>query len=417
MLREKIVASSPRERIWRKSRPPVNDQAAKLFSSETPDPTAGKADSAIAVAFLHQARIAIRTYLGYVIAHRSRNQSSGNMKLFPLFIGIVSSIQIALVYSEETGIERCEVLPLPEHQVSLQVDGEEKTRWHFGKEYPRPFFYPFLGPSGSALTRMGHPGAQNHDHHRSIWFAHHDVNGLSFWSDQNENQIRQKHWYAYRDGETEAVMASVTGWFDPNGIELMEQDLVAALRPGTGGETFLEFQITMRPGAGQEKVELGKTNFGLLAVRVAKSLSVHFGGGVLTNSEGKVGEPEIFGEPARWMDYSGPVAAGTGENRKTVTEGITYFDHPDNPRYPSRWHVRSDGWMGSSFCMEEGFTITPENPLTLRYLLHAHGGEYDAETAEKVALDFARQARFEIGKSERPHRQFDVWRSEEDVPE
>jgi len=32
-------------------------------------------------------------------------------------------------------------------------------------------------------------------------------------------------------------------------------------------------------------------------------------------------------------------------------------------------------------------------------------------------LDFARQARFEIGKSERPHRQFDVWRSEEDVPE
>ena len=37
-------------------------------------------------------------------------------------------------------------------------------------------------PSGATLTRIGHPGAENHDHHRSVWFAHHKVNGLDFWS-------------------------------------------------------------------------------------------------------------------------------------------------------------------------------------------------------------------------------------------
>src|SRR5438874_232420 len=68
----------------------------------------------------------------------------------------------------------------------------------------------------------------------------------------------------------------------------------------------------------------GKTNFGFLAVRVAKNLSEHFGGGVLTNSEGAKSEPAIFGKQAKWMDYSGPVPNGH-------TEGITYFDHPTNP--------------------------------------------------------------------------------------
>ena len=37
---------------------------------------------------------------------------------------------------------RCELIPLPEHQISFQIDGVEKTRWHFGEEYPRPFFFP-----------------------------------------------------------------------------------------------------------------------------------------------------------------------------------------------------------------------------------------------------------------------------------
>jgi len=67
-----------------------------------------------------------------------------------------------------SSLARCEVIPQPDHQVAFQVDGVERARWHFGPSYPRPFFYPFPGPSGATLTRMGHPGAPNHDHHRSI---------------------------------------------------------------------------------------------------------------------------------------------------------------------------------------------------------------------------------------------------------
>ncbi len=306
--------------------------------------------------------------------------------------------------------DRCELIPLPDHQVSFQIDGIETTRWHFDPKYPRPFFYPFNGPSGSALTRMGHPGAQNHDHHRSIWFAHNKVNGLDFWAENTGATIRQKFWYRYRDGNSEAIMASALGWFDATGKELMEQDLVAATIPLENGEHLLELQITMRPAAGQETVTLDKTNFGFLAVRVAKSLSQYFGGGELTNSEGAVGEEAIFGKPARWMDYSGPVTVGTGKDRRTLNEGITYFDHPENPRYPTAWHVRSDGWMGASFCLNEGFTITAGSTLTLRYLLYAHSGKCDPDKAAPIAESFGKRLGFEMNKSKQPHRQYEVWR-------
>ena len=89
-------------------------------------------------------------------------------------------------------------------------------------------------------------------------------------------------------------------------------------------------------------------------------------------------------------------------------EGITYFDHPDNPGFPSKWHVREDGWMGASFCMDEGRTLEPGQPLRLRYLLHAHGGGVDAARAARIAEAFARAALYVVVPSKAKHRQFEV---------
>ena len=322
-----------------------------------------------------------------------------------LFAGVLSA-------DEPFALKRCEIVPLPEQQVSFSVDGVEQTRWYFGNDASRPFFYPLKGPSGASLTRMGHPGAPNHDHHRSVWFAHHDVAGADFWSEGFGPRVRQKSWYAYDDGDNEAVMATLCGWYDGQGKELMEQDVVAALIPMGGGEHALEIQTTLRPARGADSVQLGKTNFGFLAVRVAKTLSVHFGGGSIHDSEGRQGEKEIFGQTARWMDYSGPVAVGTGANRRAVVEGITYFDHPANPRYPTRWHVREDGWMGASFCFDDGYTVTQQSPLTLRYLLHTHAGPYDQAKAQAIHDAFASRPAFTISKGTRPHCQYEVRRGE-----
>ena len=283
------------------------------------------------------------------------------------------------------------------------------VRWHFGAEYPARSSIRSMGVS-APLIRMGHPSREP----RSppvVWLAHASVGGADFWSDNTSARVRQKHWYAYQDGDGEAVMASVCGWYDGSGKELLEQDLVAALIPLEGGEHALEIQITLRPPAATESVELGKTNFGLLAVRVAKTVSAHFGGGVLTNSEARQGEEAVFGQPARWMDYSGP-GRRAGSDRKSLVEGITYFDHPRNPRYPVNWHVRQDGWMGAAFSMNDGYTITADAPLVLRYLLHAHRGAYDRAKAHAQHEQFTNRPGFRISKSTKPHCQYEVARAD-----
>ena len=296
---------------------------------------------------------------------------------------------------------KCQILPEMPHQAAFQLGGRETLRWQFSQDYPRPCFFPFKGPSGISLTRMGHPGAPNHDHHQSVWFAHNDVSGCTFWANNpGSGRIRQKDWLCYEESDEHALMAVSLGWYDgKTQREVLDHTLIAIHRPGEGGEHTLELQSTFKAPA--QPVQLGKTNFGFLAVRVAKSLSIHFGGGQLTDSEGRVGEEAIFGKQAVWMDYSGPVADG-------ITEGITFHDHPANPRHPARWHVRSDGWMGAAFCLDEGFLIEPAKPLQLRYLLHAHRGPADAARAAQHQAAFARWPLFEVIKSTGKHRQFET---------
>lgn len=301
---------------------------------------------------------------------------------------------------------RCEILPLDGQQVAFRIDRKELTRWHFGTDATRPFFFPVNGPSGSSLTRIGHPGAPNHDHHRSVWFAHNKVLGIDFWSENTPARIRQKQWLAYRDGDDEAVMATQLGWFDGHDPkELLEQELVAAVRPMSDGEWQLEIQATFRPRA--DSLEFQKTNFGIFAVRVAKNISEHFGGGKLTASHGGAGEKAIFGKPAHWVDYSGPVpTAGKAER----FEGITYFDHPANPGHPLSWHVREDGWMGASLCLHGPVITTRKSPLVVRHLLHIHSKPVDAKRADTVFAEFAKRPGFTVKRARVKHEHYEVAR-------
>ena len=66
--------------------------------------------------------------------------------------------------------------------------------------------------------------------------------------------------------------------------------------------------------------------------------------------------------------------------------------------------------MGASFCLQDGYIIRHDQPLRLRYLLHAHAGAYNAAQAETVHRAFASRPDFIIFESKQRHRQFDVRR-------
>lgn len=297
---------------------------------------------------------------------------------------------------------RCTVVPLPDDQVSLRIDGIERTRWHFGSPYPRPFFYPLLAPNGHSVTRMGHPGASNHDHHRSVWFAHSDLLGHDFWSENGGTRIAQPQWYAYQDGNDHAVMGVALHWLDGHDPRpLLQSEMTAAIAPLDEHRWTLELQLTLRADA--EGIEFRKSNFGLLGVRVAKSISAHFGAGTITGADGRQDESELFGQPNRWLDYSGPVAAGSPD---PLMAGITVMDHPTNHAHAAHWHVRRDGWIGPSLSRHDAVLVPPDRPLVMRYLLLIHDGPHDAEATDALFDSFAATAAWQRRAASEPHLQW-----------
>ena len=137
------------------------------------------------------------------------------------------------------------------------------------------------------------------------------------------------------------------------------------VRPLPDGDWLLLLDVELEPEG--PPVTLGATAFGPVGVRMAKTIGVHDGGGRIRNSEGNVDEQGpngAFRKRARWVDYSGPIAPG-------VVEGITLLDYPSNPNHPPPFHVRDDGWMGASPCLNRPITIEPGAAPAALWASHA----------------------------------------------
>lgn len=288
-----------------------------------------------------------------------------------------------------------QAVPQAQNQVSLQRDGVEIARYHFGGENNRPFVFPLIGPAGRSVTRMGHPNdPQSHKHHYSVWTSHRDVNGVSFWEETGKNVGRIVHRTMDRfvDSDDLAAIETTNEWLDPAGKPLLRERRRTAARWLPGKEWLLIVDLMLTATGGP--VTLGKTSFGPMAVRLAKTIGVHDGGGTIRNSEGATGEKEIFWKPARWVDYSGPIAPG-------VIEGATLFDHPANPNHPAVFHVRDDGWMGAALTFSAPLVIEPAKPLRLRYAVLIHAGQPAAESLERHWQMFAGEQPHEFATTKR----------------
>ncbi len=274
-------------------------------------------------------------------------------------------------------------MPQPGDQIAVVVAGREVLRYQADRSGPKPYIFPLIGPGGRSVLRLGHPhDPRGHAHHLGIWLGHQDVAGHNFWEHQRSTaRIEHAQTNRLEDGAT-GVMVVQSRWLaDGSRALLLDERTITVtprpetIDPATGfGELTVDVDLTLRAADGP--VSLGKSHFGLLGVRVAKTMGVRDGGGIVTNSEGQVGETALMPHRrARWCDYSGPVAPGR-------IDGVTIFDHPENPRHPAFFHVRDDGWMGIALTHEAPLAIVPGRDLRLRYRLYVHRGHADPSRLE-----------------------------------
>jgi len=200
-------------------------------------------------------------------------------------------------------------------------------------------------------------------------------------------QIHQK-FLSLLDGPVFAASRAMVHWRNPEGKTLMEETKQVSVYPLSGDALLIDMNLTFASVG--EAVQLEKTQFGFLGVRVAKSMGVFDGSGRIQNSEGAINEKAIFWKRAKWCDYSGPIT-------EHEWNGIAIFDHPDNPNHPSHWHVRSDGWMSPCLFFENGETMTPDKKLVLNYRLFVHAGDAIAARVQDRYEEYTGAVGIEVG--------------------
>lgn len=117
-------------------------------------------------------------------------------------------------------------------RVALCVDGVERVGYEFGEGTSRPFLFPLIGPSGSMLTRLGHPNPIGHEHHKSVWFGHQSVGGINFWEEQPGTDVRIRHRRVrlFHDGHDWGGLTAELDWWG-GGRSVLSQQLTIAVAP------------------------------------------------------------------------------------------------------------------------------------------------------------------------------------------
>jgi hypothetical protein len=291
--------------------------------------------------------------------------------------------QAADLLASAKPVPRMQATPLPDSKVALQRDGVTLAKFHFGKHNRRPFVYPVVGPASKrSLTRMGHPhDPLGHSHHNSVWISHNDVAGVSFWADRGKNIGKIVHQRIERleDSDNESAVQSLNHWVDSADKVLLIERRRIAIQPLENGQWFMVIDLQFEAGQSDKPTTINQNPFGMIGVRMAKSIGVNDGGGVIRNSEGGVNEKGpngVFRKPAKWVDYSGKIT-------NQLIEGITLMDHPSNVNHPAPFHVRVDGWMGACLTLNKPIAVQPGKSLSLRYGLFVHSGLPKVEAIEK----------------------------------
>jgi hypothetical protein len=281
-----------------------------------------------------------------------------------------------------------------EAKIQVVVGGSHFTTLHFSHDQDKPFLHPFRTASGVTVTR-GWPvepvagETTDHPHQRGLWWAHGMTNGADFWTNgRNTGKYRLKS-----PPQTDAS----------RGMLRLELDMVA---PGdrvlgslteeytfaAAGDTMI-VDVLIRVSADRDtEIVLGDTKEGVMGFRVSDELTEPKGT-VLMNSEGGVGENQIWGKRARWVDYSGKVGG--------QEVGVAMFDHPANPGFPTYWMARGYGLLAANSTGAHEFTgdankngsitIPRGGTVLFRHRVVIHKGDAKSAGVEALYQQFAAQ--------------------------
>ncbi|MCX6876006.1 MAG: PmoA family protein [Verrucomicrobia bacterium] len=246
--------------------------------------------------------------------------------------------------------------------------------WRAGcdPQQPQPYIYPLATLGGVELTANS---PADHVWHHSLWFAWKYINGVNYWetdpqTGKSEGSTLIKSTKIQCGDDFSARVELAIEYAPPGKPPVLRESRVLAFgAPRADGSYVIDWDATFT--VGETGIILDRTppqgasgGYAGLSLRFPKGIK---GWNFLT-SEGAASAATGNGQPACWADFSGPTRTGP-------VAGITVFDHPANPRHPTRWYLNAEHpYFSPALIYREPMTLKSGATMRLRYRVLVHEG-------------------------------------------
>ncbi|MEM7232249.1 MAG: PmoA family protein [Planctomycetota bacterium] len=287
-------------------------------------------------------------------------------------------------------------------KLRVEIGGKLFTEYVYQGQ-GKPILYPIVGPTGAAITR-NYPmkpevkgEANDHPHHRSLWFSHGLVNGTDFWHEGKETGKQlQEAILEVESGTERGRIKTKNRWVKKDGTIVCTDERELTFFEVEGGRV-IDVKVTVHASHGE--IVFGDTKEGTMGIRTHPLMrlrkderrGVFVVKGKAINSRGHK-NGELWGKRAEWVDYWAP--------SEGQTTGIAIFDHPKNPRHPTWWHARDYGLIGANPFGVHDFEgkkagtgdlkVATGTSRVFRYRFYFHRGDSRAAKTAKLYAEFAR---------------------------
>ncbi len=234
-------------------------------------------------------------------------------------------------------------------RVDVQINGKPFTTLFYGKDVGKPFLHPLISASGKTVTR-GFPqdplpgDSVDRPHLRGVIIGVEKLATASggvqdFWENDPAPFYRKRikgnivlQEVNTTDGADHGTLSLVANWISKQGqLWIIERRTMTFYTKPVDSRMF---DIDLSLEAVNEEVTFLDDKDVILGIRLGLPFDTHYDGR-LVNAIGKMNEAGARGQRAPWVDWVGDVQ---GEKI-----GVAVFDHPSNPHYPNRWHIRDFG--------------------------------------------------------------------------
>ena len=261
-------------------------------------------------------------------------------------------------------------------RIDITIGDKLFTSYVYEEWLAKPYLGPMYTRDGQTYTRLDFE-TKEHPHHRSVFLAVGDVNGIDFWNEPADHGVEVPNGFEnFEEGAAFAAFTAKNIWKSIDGVPQIDEKRRFTLYNQSEACRYLDIELTFTASYGD--VVFGPTKeAGPLGIRMNEELRADKGTGTLKNCYGAVGEGECWGRSAQWCDYSGTLSG--------VPYGIAAFDDEKNERFPTAWHIRNYGlFAANNLYFKGGFTIKAGESLSYRFRVVFH--EDNCAVADRYVL-------------------------------